>query len=181
MFIPCPTFQTLGSAQGANPNAATAPSEHELLRIADEFRAWVTGDLQSLPADELDSFRGDYLFVIDGAPLFLVIVASNAVSSASWKISSIKPGAEPLQCDMGAPALLSGEAIASILDGQCRVSVHTDSSTLRRLLQGTLRAKVAYLSGMVKINGDLPCFMRLVGMLKRRGVRPVQQSETSGT
>ncbi|MEN9826842.1 MAG: hypothetical protein RI953_2587 [Pseudomonadota bacterium] len=181
MFIRLPLAQAAENPQGQRAPGDQHQQELELMRIADDFRTWVIGDLQSLPAAERDSFRGDYLFVIDGSPLFLVVVASDAVSSARWKSAGGSVGIQDIQSDVGAPCSLSAEAISSILDGQCRVSVHTDSNTLRRLLQGTLRAKVAYLSGLVKINGDLPCFMRLVGVLKRRGVGPVQQSGVPAT
>ena len=176
MFTHLALAMSAENPQGQAVSASTSGQEHELMRIADDFRSWVIGDLLSLPSDERDSFRGDYLFVIDGSPLFLVVVASNAVSSARWESNPGKLQTQDIQSDIGTPCSLSAEAVSSILEGQCRVSVHTDSNTLRRLLRGTLRAKVAYLSGLVKITGDLPCFMRLVGVLKRRGVGPVQAS-----
>lgn len=169
MFRPVFPLRPLSNA---TPTAALSVSTDELWKIADEFRAWVTGDLQALPELERAAFRGDYLFVIDGQPLFLVVVTPTAVSSGRWELP-----AQALVTDMGAPIALAEDALQSILEGQVRVRVQTDRLTLRRLLQGTLRAKVAYLSGLVKISGDLPCFMRLVAVLKGRGVAPKRASD----
>lgn len=93
--------------------------------------------------------------------------------------TNIRGGLLSLDADMGDPLRLDASALQVISEGQVRVCVQTDSQTLRRLLQGTLRAKVAYLGGLVKISGDLPCFMRLVAVLKGRGVGPVRASESS--
>jgi hypothetical protein len=143
-----------------------------LWQIADEFRAWVIRDLKALPPNERLGFRGDYLFIIDGAPLFLVVVSPDTVSAARWNPDITSAGNSVLRADMGDPLELDPAALKVIADRQVRVSVQTDSLTLRRLLQGTLRAKVAYLGGLVKISGDLPCFMRLVAVLKGRGLGP---------
>lgn len=174
MFHPVFPMSPLSNA---TPTAAASVSTDELWKIADDFRAWVTGDLQALPELERAAFRGDYLFVIDGQPLFLVVVTPTAVSSGRWESPVLGDRAQALKSDMGAPLALAEDALQSILEGQVRVRVQTDRLTLRRLLQGTLRAKVAYLSGLVKISGDLPCFMRLVAVLKGRGVAPKRASD----
>lgn len=155
--------------------ALAANASEDLLRIADEFRLWVTTDLQALPGAERLGFRGDYLFVIDGEPLFLVVVTPENASSLRC-VQGGDWGSLPLKADMGAPVELGADALESILAGQVRVQVETDGQTLRRLLQGTMKAKAAYLTGRVRISGDLPCFMRLVAVLKGRGVRPVSQA-----
>lgn len=164
--------QTLIRTSG--PTSAQDVSSDSLWAIADDFRAWVIADLQSLPQTERTGFRGDYLFVIDGSPLFLVMVTPESVSSARWN-----PSEQVLRSDMGQPVELDADVVRTIADGQVRVSVQTDGNTLRRLLQGNLRAKVAYLNGMVKISGDLPCFMRLVAVLKGRGVAPARSGRLS--
>lgn len=169
MFHQSQTFIRTGG-----PTSAQDPSSDSLWAIADDFRAWVIADLQSLPDAERAGFRGDYLFVIDGAPLFLVMVTPESVSSARWN-----PSEQALRSDMGQPVELDADVVRTIADGQVRVMVQTDANTLRRLLQGNLRAKVAYLNGMVKISGDLPCFMRLVAVLKGRGVGPSRSGRLS--
>ena len=160
---------------GAHQESAEVSPEtnsESLWRIADEFRAWVIRDLRALAQTDRLGFRGDYLFIIDGSPLFLVVVTPESVSAARWHSESLVEDGQVLLSDMGDPMQLDSTALKAVANGQVRVSVQTDSLTLRRLLQGTLRAKVAYLSGKVKINGDLPCFMRLVAVLKGRGIAP---------
>lgn len=145
----------------------------QLWQIADDFRAWVVRDLEAISTDERVGFRGDYVFVIDGKPSFLVIVAPESVSSG--RIQQSQEQGLSVQFDIGAPCELNSDALdAILLQSAVRVRVTTDSNTLKRLLAGTLKAKVAYLNGWVKISGDLPCFMRLVSLLKGRGVGPLQ-------
>lgn len=148
----------------------------DLMKVAEEFRAWVVRDLGSLSLEDRQGFRGDYLFVIDGKPSFLVVVSPESVSSGrleSWN------GIGSLQLDLGRPLELNEAELRSVLNdaGSVRVRVATDSNTLRRLLLGTLKARVAYLNGLVKISGDLPCFMRLVGLLKGKGVGPMANAQ----
>lgn len=143
--------------------------------MAEEFRAWVVRDLASLQREDRLGFRGDYLFVIDGKPSFLVVVSPDSVSSGRLELWD---GTGHLSLDLGAPLELSEAELKSLLsDGAVRVRVATDSNTLRRLLVGSLKARVAYLNGLVKISGDLPCFMRLVGLLKGKGVGPLANAQ----
>jgi|GEM_PF-651123 len=149
-----------------------ASESERLWQIADEFRAWVVRDLQALPVQERAGFRGDYLFVIDNKPCFLVVVTPELVSSGRIEFPS---GRAQVAFDMGAPSELPSATIEELFnDGGVRVKVTTDANTLRRLLGGTLKAKIAYINGLVKIAGDLPCFMRLVSVLKGRGVGPLK-------
>jgi hypothetical protein len=154
----------------------SAPMSSELMKVADEFRAWVVRDLMSLSSDDRRGYRGDYLFVIDGKPSFLVIVTPESVSSGRLELWD-KAGS--LKLDLGFPLELSEAELQNLLsdEGSVRVRVETDSNTLRRLLMGTLKARVAYLNGLVRICGDLPCFMRLVGLLKRKGVGPMANAQ----
>jgi hypothetical protein len=165
-----------GVAQQETSSAVGDSEAASLRQIADEFRAWVIRDLRALPSAERLAFRGDYLFVIDGEPLFLVAVTPETVSAARWNSVAAADSGRTLVADMGDSLHLDADAVKAIAEGQVRVCVMTDSLTLRRLLQGTLRAKVAYLGGKVKISGDLPCFMRLVAVLKGRGVAPKSKS-----
>ena len=149
-----------------------ASESERLWQVADEFRAWVVRDLQALPLQERAAFRGDYLFVIDHKPCCLVVVTPELVSSGRIEFPN---GRAQVAFDMGAPSELTSETIEGLFnDGAVRVKVTTDSNTLRRLLGGTLKAKIAYINGLVKIAGDLPCFMRLVSVLKGRGVGPLK-------
>lgn len=143
-----------------------------LWQIADQFRIWVVRDLESLPQEERAGFRGDYLFIIDQKPSFLVLVSPDSVSCGRIFGGGEQPRVE---FDMGSKFDLTPDVLSAILnDGAVRVRVTTDSNTLRRLLGGTMKAKIAYLNGLVKISGDLPCFMRLVAVLKGRGVGPLK-------
>jgi hypothetical protein len=150
------------------------PQGEALWRVADEFRSWVVRDLQAVSTSERAGFRGDYLFLIDGRPCFLVVVSPEHVSCGR-----IQPSGEgqSVSFDLGQALEVSCASLAHLLEpGGVRVCVSTDSVTLKRLLGGTLRAKVAYLNGWVKIAGDLPCFLRLVALLKGRGVGPQSRS-----
>lgn len=168
-------FHELSSAQ-RRFFADSGPIVADLMKVAEDFRAWVVRDLISLTCDERQGFRGDYLFVIDGKPSFLVVVTPDSVSSGrleDWQ------GSGNLQLDLGHPFELREAELNNLLNtsGAVRVRVETDSNTLRRLLLGSLKARVAYLNGLVKISGDLPCFMRLVGLLKGKGVGPVVNAQ----
>ncbi|MEY4065328.1 MAG: hypothetical protein RIR26_1536 [Pseudomonadota bacterium] len=156
-----------------------AMQDDALWRVADEFRTWVVRDLEAVGEAERVGFRGDYLFLIDGRPSFLVVVSPHSVSCGRL----VNSGAQfSVVFDLGKPIALSSEALALLLEpGGVRVCVSTDALTLKRLLAGTLRAKVAYLNGAVKIAGDLPCFMRLVALLKGRGVGPRSRSENGAS
>lgn len=168
-------FHTLGSTQTLH-TAQSAPLPSGLMKVAEEFRSWVVRDLISLSRDDRNGYRGDYLFVIDGMPSFLVVVSPESVSSGRLEFWD---GAGSLQLDLGTPLELTEAELRTLLsdEGAVRVRVSTDSNTLRRLLVGTLKARVAYLNGLVKISGDLPCFMRLVGLLKGKGVGPMENAQ----
>lgn len=144
------------------------PSLHS---ISDRFCQWVLQELKKLPPETLRPLRGDFLFVVDGAPLFVLLVDPPRVGSArvSWKSAQV-----PQFTTMGDPMDHSPQEQASLLLQEvARVKVYTDPNTLQRLLLGTIKARVAFLSGKVKIKGDLPAFLQLVAHLKRAGVRPL--------
>jgi len=150
-----------------------------LWKIADQFRAWVVRDLVALGEEERSQFRGDFLFYIDSQPSFLVVVTPQTVSSGRLTVSG---GHAEVTFDLGSPLRMDEATLLGLLnEGAVRVKVSTDANTLRRLLGGTLKAKIAYLNGLVKIAGDLPCFMRLVAVLKGRGVGPLQATEPAAS
>ena len=133
------------------PSASTAdvpPSEEGPLgNVADRFRDQVTRELATIAAPEREGLRGDYVFLIDGAPRFVVTLAREVALSAPFGVAY-------------------GDPVAA------RARIHTDGPTLSRLLAGTMKAKAAFLAGRVRIEGDLPGFLRLIGLLKARGVTP---------
>lgn len=137
----------------------------DLKMIADHFRAWVCGEIARMPSELRADFRGDFLFVIDGRPRFVVFIDNDRPSSAYVTDAGVLLDEEyghPTFTDLERDALLTGAAARAI--------VATDPETLKRLLMGTMKARVAYLSGAVTVQGDLPCFLRLVTQLKQRGV-----------
>lgn len=139
----------------------------ELRTLADEYRAWVCEELGNLPRDQRQELRGDYVFLVDGSPCFVVLIDTDLHSTALVRTDG------KLDFSGYAEVPFSPEETASLLSGgafRCRIL--TDRTTLRLLLLGRLRARVAYLSGAVVIEGDLPAFLRLVSLLKRQGVRP---------
>lgn len=163
---------SLATIQANDEQSKCVQVSEQLLRLADDFRSWVVRDLQALGDVERADFRGDYLFIIDEKPMFLVIVSPTVVSSARCDFLDFNNLSQGLVADMGAPLELTSQELESLFAGQVRVLVRTQSHTLRRLLEGTMKAKVAYLNGLVKMSGDLPCFMRLVALLKGRGIGP---------
>lgn len=145
----------------------------ELREIAEKFRTWVTDELTQLSQEERENLRGDYLFRVDGEPRFVVVVEPFGAWSGSLDVVS---GRAQVSLNAGCPIQYNETTLAALLDGAARSTVLTDSVTLERLLQGTLRASVSFVSGRVKILGDLAAFMRLVSCLKRKGVRPLGET-----
>lgn len=166
--------------------------------LAERFRFQVTRELARLEASERSPLRGDYLFVIDDTPRFVVVLRKDVHSGAF-----VKPPDDPF-CAQEPFAPLEGAVHCHCQGGDCpehhkhhestgdvvllsevelsaRARVFTDSATLARLLSGTMRAKAAFLAGKVRIEGDLPGFLRLIGHLKARGVRaPGPQPSSRG-
>jgi hypothetical protein len=99
---------------------------------------------------ERDHLRGDYLFVIDNEPRFILTIDSAGVFSCE-----IRPQYEELQ-----PENLS-----------VRTSVFTSSAVLERLLRGSLKARIAFVTGKVQMNGDLPALLKVISFLKKNGIQ----------
>lgn len=137
----------------------------DLKMIADHFRAWVCGEIARMPIEVRTDFRGDFLFVIDGRPRFVVFIDRNRPSSAY-----VTDAGTLLDEGLGQPEVTPSQREALLSGAAARAVVSTDPETLKRLLLGTMKARAAYLSGAVSVQGDLPCFLRLVTHLKRRGV-----------
>ena len=140
---------------------------NEIFATANHFRKWVCSEISHLNVDERSPLRGDYVFVIDGMARFIVFIDAN------WSGSTLVLDSGVLLFDESVPFVLSKSEFESLAATGFRVKISTDSETLKRLLHGTIRARVAYLTGLVSIEGDLPVFLRLVGHLKARGIRPI--------
>ncbi len=136
------------------------------LSIANHFRSWVCREISAASPLDREHLRGDYLFVIDGQPRFVVFVGADWNGSAQFGADGL------LNYDDSVPIRLDGSAIENLIATSHRVRISTTTAILQRLLLGTMRARIAYLSGQVQIDGDLPVFLRLVALLKARGVGP---------
>ena len=157
--------------------------------VAKAFRNQVTRVLGEAEPLVRQGMRGHYVFSIDGKPSFVVELASTHASSGeipdSFSSNKLSSGNSECQtvfaleafdgqaCSFSKPISTAGLVLGA------RVHVTTDSLTLQRLLLGTMKAKKAFLSGKVRIEGDLPIFLRLVGFLKDNGVQPPGESEES--
>src|SRR4051812_8155695 len=90
----------------------TAPDN--LWQTANIYRSWVCEELCHLHAHERDGLRGSYLFIINQFPHFLVCVESEQAYSIDLSCSSLKEQTPPAS----------------------RVTISTDSLTLKKLLNG---------------------------------------------
>ena len=144
--------------------------EQKLWKIADSFRILVCSELRKLASHERISLRGDYLFKIDGDPRFIVMVDENG----SWSVCLSKKSDNSLkyEIDSGCIWPVSKNQVINVIDGSARSTILTDSNTLYKLLIGTLRAHIAFVTGKVTIHGDLSAFLKMVSLLKRSGVKP---------
>lgn len=142
--------------------------------IADKFRAKVLREMANVSSDERESLRGDYLFIIDGTPLFVVLVDAKTVCSGS--ISCLENQTYEVKVEGASHLSFTSEEALALVQGAARATVETDNATLKKLLLGHLKARIAFLTGKVKIKGDLASFLRLVSVLKGRGVGPLLPS-----
>ncbi len=150
-----------------DPNGPMSVDTSSLDTLTGRFRSQVTDELASLDAVSREQLRGDYVFVIDGVPRFLVVLGRGRALSGSL---SAQADAFLLEVPEAPPAANVWVKVADAL-AAARAAVHTDAATLGRLLSGTMKAKSAFLAGRVRIEGDLPGFLRLIGLLKARGVK----------
>jgi hypothetical protein len=145
----------------------------EWLGTANHFRSWVCREISAANPVDRENLRGDYLFVIDGEPRFVVFVGADWNGSAQFGPDGL------LSYDDSVPIRLDAGAIDNLIATSHRVRISTTTAILQRLLMGTMRARIAYLSGQVQIDGDLPVFLRLVALLKARGVGPTRVASSS--
>jgi hypothetical protein len=124
--------------------------------------------LRNLKTDDRRSLQGDYLFIIDSKPRFIVLVDE----SGAWSVSLNQGETLTFEVETGCPIPLNLQTIENSLHFTARTKITTDSITLQKLLHGKMKAKIAFLSGKVSFSGDLPAFLKMVSLLKRNGVKP---------
>jgi putative sterol carrier protein len=144
--------------------------EQKLWKIADSFRMLVCTELRNLGSHERAFLRGDYLFKIDGDPRFIVMVDE----SGSWSVCLSKniDNSIEYEIDSGCHWSVSKNQVINVIEGSARSTILTDSNTLYKLLIGTLKAHIAFVTGKVTIAGDLSAFLKMVSLLKLSGVKP---------
>ncbi len=159
---------TSTAEQGAHQGGLQGLAAPHLPLVAQRFRQWVCAELAAAAQQDREGLRGDYLFVIDGVPRFVVLV------DHKWSGSVDLDGdSGTVVFDEWSQGRVSPADVERVVLGAHRVRVTTSSKILQRLLVGSIRARHAYLAGHVAIDGDLPCFLRLVALLKARGVAPL--------
>ena len=148
---------------------------NEIWEIANTFRQWVCSELSTLSVEERLSLRGDTVFIIDSEPRFIVLIDD----SGAWSVSLFYNPTLTFQVDTNCPLPVNAEFIQNCISYSARTTVTTDSKTLKLILLGTLKAKLAFLTGRVKLSGDLAAFLKMVSILKRNGVRPLKANLNS--
>ncbi len=149
----------------------------ELWSVANRFRTWVCCELQKIPPQERFVLRGDYLFIIDEKPRFIVLV--DEIGAWSVSILGEKLSGFFYEVDAGCLLPVSNETIENIIQYSARTKVVTSANVLEKLLLGKVKAKIAFLSGKVEISGDLNAFLKMVSLLKKSGVRPIFNTNDS--
>lgn len=147
-------------------------NEQNLWQIADTFRELVCAALRNLEAYERIMLKGDYLFKIDDASRFIVMVDEDG----AWSIKIKNEIKNEFSVDSGCPWIISDQQISNVMSGSSRTTILTDSVTLYQLLTGHLRAHKAFVTEKVMISGDLAAFLKMVSLLKRSGVKSKYES-----
>ena len=162
--------------QNINASFSSLNDKKNLWKIADSFRELVCNELRKLPSHDRLFLRGDYLFKIDNEPRFIVMVDENG----SWSICLFEKtdGSFHYEIDYDCPWAVSNNQIVNVIDGSSRSTIHTDSNTLYKLLIGSLKAHIAFVTGKVTITGDLAAFLKMVSLLKQSGVKPKNENGT---
>lgn len=133
-------------------------------QIANRFRQWVCSELRNLNSKERLLLRGDYLFVIDNKPRFVVMVDQ----IGAWSLSLPENDCLKYEVDSDCLFDVSADHVQNIIEGSSRAKILTDSITLEKLLSGTLKAHIAFVTGRVTISGDLFSFLKMVSHLKKK-------------
>lgn len=158
--------------QENDTNLIALNEEQKLWKIAHSFRSLVCSVLRNLAPLERSSLKGDYLFMIDENPRFIVMVDEMGSWSVCLQNSIMQNQFLDFAVDAGCPWTVTKNQIVQVIEGSSRTTILTDSTTLYKLLVGTLKAHIAFVTGKVTIAGDLSAFLKMVSLLKRSGVKP---------
>ncbi len=140
-----------------------------LWEIAFHFRDLVCSELRLLPPTQRLEFRGDYVFVIDNKPSFIVMVEEKG----AWSVSLSTQNGFNFVVEEGCSIPVTVRSLEDCIAYFARSTITTDSVTLQKLLRGRLKAKIAFLTSKVTVSGDLAAFMKMVSLLKKKGVQPL--------
>jgi len=158
---------------------------HTLFNLCLQFKTRICQDIGEMSNIARSALKGDYLFIIDGHPLFIMLVDD----CGAWSIL-LKPkrsnhasdtfdsNAFDIEFDEECPFVLKKQQVIDIIESSSRCQIKTDSKTLQRILIGTLKARVAFITQRVKITGDFPAFLKIISYLKTKGRQP-NASQTS--
>lgn len=162
--------------------------DHTLFNLCLQFKTRVCSELHQMPQMSRASLKGDYLFVIDGLPLFIMLVDDYGAWSVLLKPKNlgsdfihnkeISLESFDIEVDSECPFPIEMSQVSRILENSARCQIKTDGNTLKRLLLGTLRAKVAFITQRVKISGDFPAFLKIISYLKTKGLKPNASTQT---
>lgn len=164
--------------------------DHTLFNLCLQFKTRVCTELHQMPQVSRTALKGDYLFVIDGLPLFIMLVDDYGAWSVFLKpkknidLSLFENGKElsidsyDIEVDAECPFPIEISHVSKIIDNSARCQIKTDGNTLKRLLLGNLRAKVAFITQRVKISGDFPAFLKIISYLKTKGLKPNASTQT---
>jgi hypothetical protein len=141
-------------------------------KVANHFRNWVCTELRNLKEHDLLFLQGDYLFVIDSKPRFIVLVNAQG----AWSVRLSETNTSSFELEENCPLSLSEQDIQNCILSSARTTITTDAVTLQKLLHGRIKAKIAFLTGKVVLSGDLNAFLKMVTLLKKNGVRPLESS-----
>lgn len=132
-------------------------------------------ELRHMPKISRAMLKGDYLFIIDNNPLFILLVDDQEVWSVFLKSknppSEIESTDFDIEVDAHCPFKFNKDQINEIIENSARCQIRTDGNTLKRLLLGNLKARVAFITQRVKISGDFPAFLKIISYLKTKGVK----------
>ncbi len=143
-------------------------SSSRVWEIAEEFKTWVWHELEKLKPVEREPFLGYFCFIVDDNPRFVLFVQKENVSCHSFCPNQNEiPSSNVVTNFSQLPSELTLLQKAQL---GTRATISTSSLVLEKLLQGKMRAKIAFLTGRVVVEGDLPSFLKMVGLLKSKGV-----------
>ncbi len=157
--------------------------DHTLLNLCLQFKTRVCDEMLAMPQFARDSIKGDYLFIIDGLPLFILLVDEQGAWSVFLNKKPTEKNFQPafdtllidqfdVEIDAKCPFAIHTNQINDIIENSARCQIKTDGNTLKRLLLGTIKAKVAFITQRVKITGDFPAFLKIISYLKTKGLKP---------